>query len=361
MKAKHLFLIPFLLVLFIYQGCKEEQIVEQTVLKKNEVKNDKSRLFKESLALPEDPPVITWVRIGYVNTSDPNIKVGIAPKTSWMNPFSNISPYRSDLDHKGILKRLRYKWGFNVLNTIHDLIPFAADSCGFTPRSQSIMAGIDATNPSAVIASFSDHNSSNYCWAYYADEPISNSRVLCDYNVYVVRTKLTWEKDFFKGIAPASLFISGETMKSYAHEFDDIVDCLSMTYYNYYWYSPCGPIDMGPDQREDWEDFAYAFGDKFKLVWISGETDMGEFDGLIQWAYNWGRPRIFLYAGEEGRGDGDYYNAINDFCDKAYKYNYLWARERQYINGVAQPLTRIVNYYLQEMQPRENYTYEYDN
>ena len=208
------------------------------------------------------------------------------------------SQYRLENSHR--LSLIRNYWGFNYIFCYASAWANVTSSqVGYT--GSEVMLGIEPENSyyQNIVSEYSS-------FAYYVDEPGSKLTTNANSLMQIVKNYISINR-------PGAKLIGGDTSPTYADIFDDTVDDLLCTKYDF-------------DQRWLWENFKTPFPNKFTMTWISSASDQTEYDQLFAKANNLGLNGIWFYQYTDGFGDSN----IQDYIMAAWRQGWVNKIERLY-------------------------------
>ncbi|RJP61257.1 MAG: hypothetical protein C4543_03690 [Ignavibacteriales bacterium] len=251
----------------------------------------------------------------------------------WPTEYRQYAGSSGDPDRIAKLNELHSKWGFNYIAAYIGVLPniTAIEAAGF-PKETNYMAIVEANQAGrdAVANVYNGLSPNDYFWAYYTDEPYSNT----DHPPYT-QSFLKSFRDYVVQLRPISFFGFGEVSVNEANRY---------THDPYYWYGVYHPnyhvvtvnfisctrywdYFKRNDQRPLWTELKNKYESTFSRTWISANLDGSEFSTLLGYCKNNNiAPWLFQALDANDLTDG----MISQYCDAARNAGFLDRYDKKY-------------------------------
>jgi hypothetical protein len=270
---------------------------------KASVTSNKNLNLKSVTALCNPIEIEVWVLENYTPNSG---TLGIQPSVSWMYDSNSLS-------------LLKNTYGFsNVL--MEEMAARKSIDSNYAFNRYELYLAFDF--PGMIIQCI-DAWDLGYIAGCYIDEPT-------EIMIYPLARQILqndiiprWRNKF----GYSSQIVLGDRTHRLVNEFDDLVDVVNQSSYWDYSYYSWGVLDYfytEDDQRDAWNSFNSSFSSKFNCLWISSNSDQGEFYSLLGHAKNLGKNSVWLW------NCGDW-NVISSFSYWAWQTGWLHRVTRKYI------------------------------
>jgi len=297
------------MIMLFFTYCKEEptEPIKEKLSFSKSITNSQNDSLKISAIVTVDTTKVKDKNKGKGTIIPERILCGTLDLSVWeferfqATPGKIMGIYPTDNRLKDIsrLNLIRKYWGFNYMFCYVGYWDNVTSSqVGYT--GSEIMLGIEPHN-----SYYQNIVLEKPCFAYYVDEPGSK--------LTHAQFLMQLARNFININRPGSKLIGGDTTPTYADIFDDTVDDLLCTKYDF-------------DQRWLWENFKTAFPNKFIMTWISATSDQNEYDLLFAKANSLGLYGVWFFQIYDGSSDSN----IQDYIMAAWRQGWVNKIERLY-------------------------------